>query len=57
MLLGRVVGDEVDDDSQAQFVGPCHECVSVAESAEVRIDGTVVADVVAAIGQRGGVPR
>ncbi len=55
--VGGVVGNEVDDDPQAQVVGVADEGVGVVQIAEHRVDGAVVGDVVARVGLRGGVER
>ncbi len=50
--VGGVVGDDVDDHPQAQVMGGADQVVGVLEGAEERVDGTVVGDVVAAVGLR-----
>ena len=55
VLVGAVVGDEVDDDPQAQPVGLADHGLGVVQGAEHRVDGAVVGDVVAGVGLRGGV--
>ena len=57
MLVGRVVGDEVDDDPQAQLARLAQHRVGVLEGAEHRVYAAEVADVVAAVGHRRGEPR
>ena len=50
MLVGDVVGDEVDDDAQVERVGPRDQGVERGQVAEERVDATVVGDVVAVVG-------
>jgi hypothetical protein len=50
-----VVGHEVDDHPQTEAVRPAEEVVEVVQRAELRVDGAVVGDVVAAVALRGGV--
>ena len=57
VLVGGVVGDDVDDDLDAAGVGIVGEVVEVGQGAEPGVDAAVVADVVAAVGERGGVER
>ncbi len=57
VLVGGVVGDDVDDDPQPQSVGVADQRVGVEEVAEHGVDGTVVGHVVAGVGLRGGVER
>ncbi len=57
VLVGGVVGDEVDDHLQPQAVGLGGQRVEVVEGAEARVDVPVVGDVVAAVGEFGGVER
>jgi len=52
-----VVGHDVDDDADPRVVQGGRERVEVVEGAEARVDVAVVVDVVATIGQRGGVER
>ena len=52
-----VVRHDVDDDPDAGSVQRGHHLVEVVQRAELRIDGAVVVDVVAAIGQRRGIER
>src|ERR1700729_245722 len=56
MLVGTMVRDHVDDDSDACRVRFGDERVSVREGAEDRIDAAVVGDVIAGIGHRRRVP-
>lgn len=56
MLVGDVVGDDVDDDAQAEVGGFGDELLGLVEGAEGGVDGAVVGDVVAAVDHRGGVP-
>lgn len=53
MLAGCVVGDEIDDDANALFAGGVQEIQEVVQRSENRIDGIIVADVVAVIGKGG----
>ncbi len=55
VLVGGVVGHQVDDDAQAQRVGVADQRVGVQEGAEHGVDGPVVGDVVTGVGLRGGV--
>lgn len=56
-----MVGHEVDDDPQAEVVGPGDHRVGVVEGPEERVDVTVVGDVVAGVALRraveGGEPH
>jgi hypothetical protein len=56
MLVGDMVGDDVDEGADAQL--PClgDELLGLGEGAEGRVDGAVVGDVVAAVGHRREVP-
>ncbi|GES34174.1 hypothetical protein San01_66620 [Streptomyces angustmyceticus] len=55
VLVGAVVGDQVDDDAQAQVMGVGDDRLGVGQGAEHRVDGAVVGDVVAGVGLRRGV--
>ena len=55
VLVGGVVGDEVDDHLQAEAVGLGGQGVEVVEGAQAGVDVPVVGDVVAAVGEFGGV--
>ena len=57
MLIGDVIGDDVDDraDVDGQRFGD--QRLGLGERAEGGVDGPVVGDVIAAVGQRRGVPR
>ncbi len=55
VLVGGVVGHQVDDDAQVQTVGLADQRVGVEERAEHRVDGPVVGDVVTRVGLRRGV--
>ena len=57
MLVGHVVGDDVDDRADAEGEGLGDQRLGFGERAERRVDGAVVGDVVAAVGERRGVPR
>ncbi len=57
VLVGGVVGHQVDDDAQVQLVGPGHQGVGVGQRAEQRVDVAVVGDVVAVVVLRRGVER
>ena len=57
MLVGGVVGDQVDDHPQAAVVGGAHELDEVAQGAQPGIDPEVVADVVAVVEVGRGVER
>ena len=51
--IGRVVRDDVDDQSEAELVRVRDERVEVGERAELRVDVDVVGDVVAVVVRRG----
>ncbi len=55
VLVGGVVGHHVDDDLEAELVGPLDHGVGVGERAEERVDVAVVGDVVAGVRLRRGV--
>ncbi|MGX1476134.1 UNVERIFIED_CONTAM: hypothetical protein RKD50_004942 [Streptomyces canus] len=55
VLVGGVVGDEVDDHLQPEPVRFADHRVEVVERPEARVDVPVVGDVVAAVGELGGV--
>ncbi len=55
VLIGAVVGDEVDDDPQVQPVRLADDGLGVVQGAEHRVDGPVVGDVVPGVGLRRGV--
>ncbi len=57
VLVGDVVRDDVDDGPDAHPEGLRDERLGLREGPEPRVDGTVVGDVVAAIRERGDVPR
>jgi hypothetical protein len=57
VLVGRVVGDVVEDQPQPERVGLGGQAVEVLERAEERLDGGVVGDVVAEVGHRRAVDR
>lgn len=57
VLVGAVVGDEVDDDLQAETVGLGDHGVEVVEGAQAGVDVPVVGDVVAAVCQLGRIER
>ena len=57
MAVAAVVGHEIDQHPQAVVVGAGNERVRLLESAEVRMDIAIVADVVPTVGQRGRIPR
>ena len=57
MLVGGVVGHQVDDDLQPAGVGGGDQRVEVRERAEQRIDVAVVADVVAEVRHGRGIER
>ena len=56
VLVGHVVGDDVDDRADAEGEGFGDQRLGLGERAERRIDRPVVGDVVAAVGERRGVP-
>ena len=57
VLVGGVVGHQVDDHPQAELVGLRDQRVGVGERAEERVDVAVVGDVVAVVVLRRGVER
>ena len=57
MLVGGVVGHQVDDHAQAEAVGALEHRVEVGERAEQRVDVAVVGHVVAGVGLRRAVER
>ena len=52
MLGGRVVRDEIDEDSKAEVVRVADEQIEVSQRAEPRVDVAVVPHVVAPVGLR-----
>ena len=50
VLVRGVVGDEVDDDAEAERMGALEERVEVCEGPEERVHVAVVGDVVPAVG-------
>jgi hypothetical protein len=56
VAVGRVVGDQVEDDAKAALVGRVDERLGLGEGAEERVDAAVVDDVVPGVGHRRGVP-
>ena len=56
VLVGDVVRDDVDDRADAELERLGDERLRLGERAERRVDGAVVGDVVAAVGQRRRVP-
>jgi hypothetical protein len=57
VLLGCVVGHEIQDDFQAQGVRLCDQALAIGERAEQGIDVVVIGDVIAEIGHRRLVER
>jgi hypothetical protein len=57
VLLGGVVGHQVDEDPQVALVQSGHHRVEVGQGAEPGVDVAVVTDVVTAVGQRRRVDR
>ena len=57
VLVGAVVGDQVDGDFDAEAVGLGDHLVEVRQRAEDRVDVARVGDVVAVVGHRGAVER
>ena len=55
MLVGAVVGDEVEDEFEASGVDGGEQAVEFGERAEERIDAGVVGDIVAKVGHGRGV--
>ena len=56
VLVGHVIGDDVDDRADAEGEGLGDQRLGFGQRAERRVDRPVVGDVVAAVGERGGVP-
>ena len=54
VLVGGVVGDQVDDHLEAELVGPRDQRVGVGERAEQRVDVAVVGHVVPVVVLRAG---
>ena len=52
VLVGDVVRDDVDDRADAERERLLHEQLGLGERSEVGVDRAVVADVVAAVGER-----
>lgn len=52
VLVGDMVRDDVDQGADAQFPGLGDQFLRLGECPEGRVDGAVVGDVVAAVGQR-----
>ncbi len=57
MLVGRVVHDKVDDDTDAALLAAVGEFDEVSERAIARIDAVIVRYVVAAVAARRGLER
>jgi hypothetical protein len=57
VLVGGVVGDQVDQHPDTAPAGFLDQSVDVGEGTEVGVDGAVVSDVVAVVGQRRAVER
>ena len=57
VLVADVVGDDVDDGADAEGERLLDQQLGLAQGAEVGVDVAVVADVVAAVGERAGIPR
>ena len=57
MLIGDVVGDDVDDRADAHRVRLVDERLRIGQRAEERVDGAVVDDVIAAVRQGRDIPR
>ena len=57
VLVGRVVGNEVDKDLQPSFVGALDELVEVLERPVLGVDVVVVGHVVAVVLLRRGIER
>lgn len=56
VLVRHVVGDDVDDGADAEETGLGDQLLRLGKGAEGGVDGAVVGDVVAAVGERGEVP-
>ena len=50
MLVGAVIGDEVEEELQAASVDGGDQTLEVVERAEERVDAGVIGDVVAEVG-------
>jgi len=57
VAVGTVVRNDVDDAADAHGIQPRDQFVEVGESSEPRVDGPIVVDIVAAVGQRRRVER
>ena len=57
MAVRRMVGDDVDHHLDVGRMQRGHHLVELVQGADLRVDVPVVVDVVAAVGQRGGVER
>ena len=56
MPIGTMVGNDVDDDPDAEIGSFFDQLLGLSQGPEHRIDVAVVGDVVAAVRHRGGVP-
>ncbi len=52
MLIGNVIGDDVDDRADPKLRGLSNERLGLGQRPESRIDRSVVSDVVAPVGHR-----
>jgi len=57
MPVRSVVGDDVDDDPDPGGLERRDQLVEVVDGPQSRVHGTVVVDVVPAVGERGGIER
>jgi hypothetical protein len=57
MLIGGVIGDEIDDDLQVVAVRIINQLPRVSQGAEQRLDADVAADVITTVLHRRRVPR
>jgi len=57
VLVGRVVGDEVDQDFQTERVGPGDDLVEILQRSVLRIDVVIVGHVIAVVLLRRGIER
>ena len=57
MLVGRVVGHEIENDLEAGIMRDRDQRIEIRHAAEQRVDPCVIGDVVAEVGHRRGKDR
>ncbi|CAB4581204.1 unannotated protein [freshwater metagenome] len=57
MLVGGVVRNHINDDSQAQVMSSGDQCLSLSKRAKYRVDVTVIGNVIARVFLRGAIKR